>query len=276
MALLAQASPTGIPTRGDILSVMGPFPVAGLAWWQDDWHAFRCCPHQHLHQGLDMFAVRGTPVVAAADGVISQKVNGSVSGLGVEVTDASGTQYFYAHLDGFAAGLAGGQRVRRGDVLGYVGSTGNARGTSSHLHFEIQPGGIPVPPKPFVDMWLAIAEVKAEALVEQRTGAEAEEVPLVQAWLNRAWELAGDSSGELSGESLIGTVPASPAANSVPVASGTMILFAAGMFLLVLVGPGVAGGRRQARQLLARAAPGPRLPARGDPKPAGSRLRAAR
>jgi hypothetical protein len=80
----------------------------------------------------------------------------------------------------------------------------------------------------------------------------------------------------LSDESLIGTLPAAPTASRVPVDSGTMILFAAGMFLLVLVGPGVAGGRRQARQLTARAAPRLDLPARGVPEPAGSQLRAAR
>jgi murein DD-endopeptidase MepM/ murein hydrolase activator NlpD len=278
MALLAQASPTGVPLPDDILSVVGPFPVAGLSWWRDDWHAYRCCPYEHLHRGLDMFAARGTPVVAAADGTISQKVNGSVSGLGVEITDASGTQYFYAHLDGFATGLARGQSVRRGDVVGYVGNTGNARGTSSHLHFEIQPGGIPVPPKPRVDLWLAMAEAKAEALVEQRTGEQAQETPDVLTWLNRARGLAGDSWGELSGEGLAPKpVQAAPAARRAPVSSGEMILFSAGMFLLVLVGPGVAGGRRQARRLRTRPVPAADIPApRRDPERAGSRMRAAR
>jgi hypothetical protein len=124
-------------------------------------------------------------------------------------------------------------------------------------------------------MWLTIAEARAGALVLQRTGAEADEAPLVQAWLNRAWELAGDSSGEQSDEALIDTLPAAPAASRVPVDSGTMILFAAGMFLLVLVGPGVAGGRRQSRQVQARAARR-ELPARARREPAGSRLQAAR
>lgn len=253
MALLAQASSTGTPAESDVLSVVGPFPVAGLTWWQDDWHAYRCCPYIHEHQGLDMFAARGTPVVAAADGLISQKVNGSISGLGVEVTDSSGTQYFYAHLDGFALGLSKGSRVERGDVLGYVGNTGNARGTSSHLHFEIQPGGIPIPPKPLVDAWLALAESEATALVEERTGAEVEEPSGVLDWLNRAEDLAGDSSAELTGEGL-GPIAAVPVARrSPPVASAAMTVFAAGMFLMLLVGPGVVAGRRQAaRQLRTR------------------------
>ncbi|HET6776236.1 MAG TPA: M23 family metallopeptidase, partial [Actinomycetota bacterium] len=257
MAILAQTSPTGIPDPRDVLSVVGPFPVAGLAWWQDDWHAYRCCPHEHLHQGMDMFAERGTPLVATADGVVSQKVNGSVSGLGVEVTDATGTQYFYAHLDAFAAGLRQGQRVRRGDVLGYVGNTGNARGTSAHVHFEVQPGGVPVPPKPYVDLWLTLAEVRAEALVEAQIGTQIQEDEGLLAWLNRAEELAGDSSTELSGEEEgLAIRAASAVGGSSGVSSGAMILFSAGMFLLLLVGPGIASGRRQAeRQAIRSRAP---------------------
>jgi peptidase M23-like protein len=171
VSILTAATTRGMSLEKALLKVVGPFPVAGLSWWSDDWHAGRCCPFPHLHQGLDMFAPVGTPLVAAADGYISQKVNSpSASGLGLEITDAQGTQYFYAHLSAFASGIEVGVQVRTGQVVGFVGDTGNARGTIPHLHFEYQPNGVPAPPKPWVDRWLKIAERKAVLLVQEVTG----------------------------------------------------------------------------------------------------------
>jgi murein DD-endopeptidase MepM/ murein hydrolase activator NlpD len=171
VSLLAGLTQRGMSLEKAFLKVVGPFPVAGLAWWSDDWHAARCCPFPHLHQGLDIFAPIGTPLVAAADGYISQKVNSpSASGLGLEVTDARGIQYFYAHLSAFEPGIEAGTQVQMGQVIGYVGDTGNARGTIPHVHFEYQPGGVPAPPKPWVDRWLRIAERKAIGLVQEVTG----------------------------------------------------------------------------------------------------------
>ncbi|MGH2681632.1 MAG: M23 family metallopeptidase [Actinomycetota bacterium] len=171
VSLLAPLTQRGMSLERAFLKVVGPFPVAGLSWWSDDWHAARCCPYPHLHQGLDMFAPVGTPLVAAADGYISQKVNSpSAAGLGLEVTDARGIQYFYAHLSAFEPGIEVGTPVEMGEVIGYVGDTGNARGTTPHVHFEYQPGGVPAPPKPWVDRWLKIAERKAIQLVHQVTG----------------------------------------------------------------------------------------------------------
>lgn len=141
--------------------VAGPFPVAGPATWSNDWHAARCDPSPHLHKGIDIFAQAGTPLVAVADGIVTQKGEGAVSGLHVEITDKDGVQYFYAHLSAFARDLLLGQPVSRGDLLGFMGTTGNARGTSPHVHLEVQPGGVPVPPKPFVDRWIARAEKRA-------------------------------------------------------------------------------------------------------------------
>ena len=165
MAIVEELPRRGTPLSEAVLQVVGPFPVAGLASWTNDWHAPRCCPYPHVHKGIDIFAAAGTPVVAAADGSISQKVVTPISGLGLEVTDDRGTQYFYAHLSTFADGIRVGQRVRVGQVLGTVGDTGNARGTSPHLHFEVQPLGIPVPPKPYLDRWAVVAEEAARALV---------------------------------------------------------------------------------------------------------------
>lgn len=171
VSLLAGLTQRGMSLEKAFLEVVGPFPVAGLAWWSDDWHAARCCPFPHLHQGLDIFAPIGTPLVAAADGYISQKVNSpSATGLGLEVTDGRGIQYFYAHLSAFEPGIEVGTRVKVGQVIGYVGDTGNARGTIPHVHFEYQPDGVPAPPKPWVDRWLKIAERRALELARDVTG----------------------------------------------------------------------------------------------------------
>lgn len=151
----------GVQLPQALLRVAGPFPVAGEATWSNDWHAARCNPSPHLHKGIDIFASAGTPLVAVTEGRVTQKGVGAVSGLYVEITDADGVQYFYAHLSGFASDLLLGQPVATGDVLGYVGTTGNAQGTSPHVHLEVQPGGVPVPPKPFVDQWLARTEARA-------------------------------------------------------------------------------------------------------------------
>ena len=247
MAILASLSPDGNPRPEDILSVVGPFPVAGLAWWHNDWHAHRCCPHPHLHQGLDLFAPRGTPVVAAADGVISQKVNGPVSGQAVEITDEAGrTQYFYAHLSGFGPGINLRIRVHVGQVVGYVGNTGNASHTSPHLHFEVQPNGIPVPPMPFVDAWLVQSEQRALTLVERRTGRPfaPPDGDTIRLWMRKALALAAQGTDEIGDEAAIhGSTSHRRAASTLLLTgAGPLAAFAAGtLFVLILVPAVIAG-----------------------------------
>ena len=88
------------------------------------------------HQGIDIFAARGTPVVAAADGWISSTSPNQLGGNVVWLWDpARGQTLYYAHLDRHA--VTAGQRVRKGDVVGFIGNTGNARTTAPHLHFGI-------------------------------------------------------------------------------------------------------------------------------------------
>jgi murein DD-endopeptidase MepM/ murein hydrolase activator NlpD len=253
MAFLAQLTPDGIPRLDDILSVVGPFPVAGLAWWHNDWHAPRCCPYPHLHQGLDLFAPRGTPVVAAVDGFVSQKVNGPISGLAVEIRDAGNTEYYYAHLSGFASGIAVGTPVRAGQILGYVGNTGNAMRTAPHLHFEIQPNGIPVPPMPIVDGWLQWSEQRALALVSQRTGGSLPDAATIRLWITKALALAGhDATGDVSDEGAISSPrPVSSLLDLHP--SGPLVAFAAGALFLLVLMPAVLAGLRDARRGLVRA-----------------------
>lgn len=91
-----------------------------------------------LHDAIDIMAPRGTPVVAVADGRIAKLFNSKPGGLTVYQFDVEEKlAYYYAHLDSYAPTLVEGQLVRRGDVIGYVGSTGNASPEGPHLHFAI-------------------------------------------------------------------------------------------------------------------------------------------
>lgn len=89
----------------------------------------------HIHGALDIMAPRGTPVVAAVDGSIRKLFTSRLGGLTIYEFDESGTRcYYYAHLDRYAP-IVEGQKVHRGDVIGFVGSTGNA--STPHLHFAV-------------------------------------------------------------------------------------------------------------------------------------------
>jgi len=259
MAILAELSPNGVPRLDDVLSVVAPFPVAGLAWWQNDWHAYRCCPYPHLHQGLDLFAPRGTPVVAAADGIVSQRVNGPISGMAIEITDAGRTQYFYAHLSGFGPDISLGTHVYLGQVVGYVGNTGNASLTIPHLHFEVQPDGIPVPPMPYVDQWLIQSEQRAEALVAQRTGRTGLDPATLRLWISKALELANGGSAREIGDEAALRVRSHRLASGFPDLhpSEPLAAFAAGALYILILMPVVLAGLRDARRGFARAPGGP-------------------
>lgn len=115
-------------------------PVAGPVSFVDTWGAPRSGGRGH--QGVDMMAARGTPVAAIYDGRISSMGSGSsLGGITVWMRSTAGDTYYYAHLDGFADGLSSGQSVTAGQVIGYVGSSGNASPSYPHLHFEYHPGG---------------------------------------------------------------------------------------------------------------------------------------
>jgi murein DD-endopeptidase MepM/ murein hydrolase activator NlpD len=102
------------------------------------------------HEGIDIFAPRGTPVVAATAGSVAAVHTTAIGGNVVWLRDDAAPQsLYYAHLDRQL--VSSGQRVRVGDTLGLVGNTGNARSTSPHLHFGVYRRGGPVDPFPFVD-----------------------------------------------------------------------------------------------------------------------------
>jgi murein DD-endopeptidase MepM/ murein hydrolase activator NlpD len=107
----------------------------------DDWKghfAQRRAGGKRGHEAVDILAPRHTPIVAVEDGTIARLFNSKAGGITIYQFDP--TQqfcYYYAHLQGYAPGLRDGKRVSKGEVLGYVGTTGNAPPNTPHLHFAI-------------------------------------------------------------------------------------------------------------------------------------------
>jgi murein DD-endopeptidase MepM/ murein hydrolase activator NlpD len=91
-----------------------------------------------VHEAIDILAPRGTPVVAVDDGVVEKLFTSAQGGLTVYQFDADRAYcYYYAHLDRYADGLKERMAVKKGDVIGYVGTTGNAPPGTPHLHFTV-------------------------------------------------------------------------------------------------------------------------------------------
>lgn len=137
--------------EGTSLEIPGPAwlcPVQGSKQFSDSWGAPR--PNGRRHLGVDVFAVRGTPVVASVGGVL-EHIRGSRAGLAFYLRGDDGNTYYGAHLDALDAPPG---RIERAARIGSVGSSGNARGTTPHLHFEVKPGGgPPVNPMPTLERW---------------------------------------------------------------------------------------------------------------------------
>ena len=119
------------------------FPVAAPASFTNDFNEGRS--GGRLHAGNDIFGERGAPLVAVDDGQL-RSGRDPLGGNIVNLYATDGTRYYYAHLDGFTDGTAtlldppAPRMVRAGDVVGFLGSTGNAAATPPHVHFEVHPG----------------------------------------------------------------------------------------------------------------------------------------
>jgi len=119
-------------------------PVLGGSAYGNTWGAPRSGGRRH--QGVDMLAPTGTPLQAVVSGWVEHRSN-RLGGITMVLSGDNNDRYYYAHLVGYE-GLPG--RVEQGQVIGYIGDTGNATGVP-HLHFEIRPGhGVPVNPYPSV------------------------------------------------------------------------------------------------------------------------------
>jgi hypothetical protein len=134
------SEPSAVAAPRAPIPTLQRFPVDGSCWYTDTWMAPRS--GGRLHEGVDIGAAGGTPLLAVADGRIAKMYSEQPNwkgGNAIRLTTADGTYFFYGHLQGFAEGLAVGAPVTAGQVIGYVGKTGNAG--VDHLHFEVHPGG---------------------------------------------------------------------------------------------------------------------------------------
>ena len=141
------APPTRKPSASN--SRLLAFPVAGFkSYIKDKWGASRAGGIRR-HKGIDIHARKGTPVVAIADGIIVERDHTPIGGKTLWLKSDNHTwKAYYAHLD--KQYVREGQRVRKGQVIGTVGNTGNARSTPPHLHFGIAQGSGWVNPLPIV------------------------------------------------------------------------------------------------------------------------------
>lgn len=139
-------------------------PVAGPVRFIDDWGFPRS--GGRTHKGNDLFADRGTPLVAVADGRVLRTdpvdhykpgtAHGDLGGITVWLVDNDGVAYYYAHMLRIEPGITAGVPVTAGQVIGYLSNTGNARTTPPHTHFEVHPnGGAAVDPYPLVSVLCA-------------------------------------------------------------------------------------------------------------------------
>jgi murein DD-endopeptidase MepM/ murein hydrolase activator NlpD len=118
------------------------FPVYGVDSVGDTFGAARADVSGGWHHGDDIFAPYGTPVLAVAHGVVFSVGWDRVGGRRLWLQDDRGNEFYYAHLSAYSPLAVDGAIVGAGDIVGFVGDTGDAEGTPFHLHFEIHPAGL--------------------------------------------------------------------------------------------------------------------------------------
>ncbi len=125
-------------------SLPSPLPEQQLT---DTWGAARS--QGRSHEGIDIFAPRGTPIQATTQGIVSKVGENNLGGRVVVVVGPGGAGHYYAHLEDYAD-IAPNDWVNAGDIIGYVGDSGNAKGTPPHVHYGIYINGSAVNPYPLL------------------------------------------------------------------------------------------------------------------------------
>lgn len=149
------AQQVALPYRVARLQALPPdtellMPIDGLRVRDvaDTWGEARS--EGRTHEGVDIFAPRGTPVFAVADGYVLRTGSNNLGGIYVFTVGAGGRRYYFAHLAAVADGLNRGDEVTTDTVLGFVGNTGNASATPPHLHLGVYERGGPINPYPLL------------------------------------------------------------------------------------------------------------------------------
>ena len=158
------------PLQHSITSQGYVFPVYGPSGYGDTFGAPRSDVPGGWHHGDDIFAPLGAPLLAVADGVVFSVGPNRIGGNRLWLQDKAGNQYYYAHLSAYTPLARNGTHVHAGDVLGFVGNTGDAAGGPYHLHFEVHPASLlflgydgAVDPTPYLDAWRHLQDVRFPA-----------------------------------------------------------------------------------------------------------------
>jgi murein DD-endopeptidase MepM/ murein hydrolase activator NlpD len=185
--------PGGLPVRTEI-PVVTPkltsggyvFPVYGPSAYGDTFGAPRGDVSGGWHHGDDIFAPLGAPILAVATGTVFSVGWNDVGGYRLWLRDRGGNEFYYAHLSAYTTLAINGRRVQAGDVLGFLGNTGDAQGTPFHLHFEVHPVSLlflgydgAVNPTKYLDAWKRLEDVRLLPAVPFSTlgGSEASSAP---------------------------------------------------------------------------------------------------
>jgi murein DD-endopeptidase MepM/ murein hydrolase activator NlpD len=183
------------------------FPVYGNSSFIDTFGAFRGDVPGSWHHGDDIFAAFGTPLLAVAHGTVFSVGWNRVGGWRLWLRDDKGNQFYYAHLSAYSPLAVNGAIVQAGDVLGFVGNSGDAEGTPDHLHFEVHPVGLlglgydgAVNPTSYLLGWEHLKDVRFDAASGWAPTAQAGNAPKAGAILLQSSDIS--SASGLDPESL--------------------------------------------------------------------------
>jgi len=258
IAALAPVEALGYTEQQAEVMGMGQFPVAGSATYDDGWLQYRATPTPHNQMGIDIVAALDTPIRAPIAGTVKYVRDTDPDGYGVaaDVTGGDGTYYVLGDMSSTVKTVTSGSAVTQGEVIGYVGESGDA--SQPELYFEVHPqGGSAIDGKPMLDSWQTTAIQAVPALVAslEASTSTTTTVPPPPTSAPRQAALSPPlatkkSSGSLTGLAVIGFV-------AFALASLALALFRPSRVI-----PAPAGGRATS------GARGPGEPPAGPPTPA--------
>jgi|SRR5579862_3236780 len=201
--------PSGIPQPLTVTPALGidasqyVFPVDGGASYIDTYGANRSDIYDGWHHGDDLFAPLGTPLVAVTNGTLTLVGWNELGGWRVWLTDKKGNSFYYAHMAGYARAILHNRHVKAGQVIGFLGRTGDAFTTTPHLHFEIHPHQLvtlgydgAVDPTKYLQSWrvehLPASEIPPAARMHAPAGTPSDEAAVVWGELLKARHLMPD------------------------------------------------------------------------------------
>jgi murein DD-endopeptidase MepM/ murein hydrolase activator NlpD len=238
-ALLDALPPANVIARRNSIPEVSPFIIAGPASWTNTWGAPRFGPGSLIrtHEGQDVFCRYGDPVLASESGTLEFD-EGGLGGKVARIRKEDGSYWYYAHLSSWNHTFVSGDRVAPGDVIGYCGDSGNAAGTSPHVHLGFYGSdGRAIDPMPFLVKWLRVAERglkppltgrQNRAAPESRPETDSQPIPAIPRLFGR--DAFGDSS--LASEQQL--EPSLAAASSTPLEAPGIVVAAAVLTLCAL------------------------------------------